>query len=149
MSAAIRARVPRPGLTALDYGAGPEHVGLRLADAFGHLTLADRDPRVAEVARTHAAGTANAAMVHLDLAREAVPDVRFDVVITSMAWHHLEAPGFTGLGGLDRQATTDLLTAHGYRVGSVDDIWRGARRTSAGVIPVSVFLLTAAVPGTS
>jgi len=60
--------------------------------------------------------------------------------------YHRDEPGFTGLDGLDRQATAKLLTAHGHTVVAVDDVWRGERWTSAGVIPVSVFLLTATVP---
>ena len=179
IAAAIRSRIARPGLTALDYGAGPGHVGLRLADDFARVTLADVDAQVLDVARVNAAGAENVDVVHLDLADGGVPDARFDVVISSMAWHHLGSPravadaiagiapggtlyladmdqddgayhrdelGFSGLDGLDRDATAKLLTAHGHTVVSVDDVWQGERWTSAGVIPVSVFLLTAAVP---
>lgn len=179
IAAAIRSRVPRPGLTALDYGAGPGHVGLRLAKDFAQVTLADVDPQMLNVARDNAAGVENVDVVHLDLGSGVVPGPRYDVVISSMAWHHLGSPGvvadaiasvapggtlyladmdqddgeyhrdeqgFTGLNGLDRQATTELLTAHGYTVLAVDDVWRGERWTSTGVIPVSVFLLTATAP---
>ena len=91
VAATIRRAVPEAaGLTGLDYGCGPGHIGVRLAGHFGKIILADADPAALAQAATAAAGLANTTTMVLDLARQTPPEgLRADVVFSSLAWHHV------------------------------------------------------------
>jgi SAM-dependent methyltransferase len=180
IAAAVRDRLGDGStLSAIDYGCGPGHVGLRLADAFAHLVLADANPEALVEARANAVGHSNLEVRELDLTREVPADLRADVVVASMSWHHIRdlgalvdgvarvAPGgrlfvadldadggafhrdeatFDGHDGFDRPALAKLLREHGYTDVVVADLWRGEKYTSAGLTPMSLFLLSARVP---
>ena len=91
VAAAIRAAIPdAAGLTALDYGCGPGRIGLRLADHFAGVILVDVDPEAVAQAEQAASGTPNASTLVLDLAATAPPpELRADVIVSSLAWHHV------------------------------------------------------------
>ena len=97
VAAAIRLATPDgPALTALDYGCGPGHIGLRLADHFAHVTLVDVDSEAVAQAADAAANMANITPLTLDLSVDAPPtDLCVDVVFSCLAWHHV-----TNLGAL-------------------------------------------------
>lgn len=80
-----------PGMRVLEYGSGTGLVSQALRDRVGPLTLADSSQGMLEVLRAKvAAGTiAGARVWDLDLARDAVPDERFDLVVTVMVLHHI------------------------------------------------------------
>ena len=87
---AIRNATPSSsGLTGLDYGCGPGHIGLRLADHFEQVILADCDPEALAQAKAVAA-LSNATVISLDLVRDPPPpDLRADVVFSCLSWHHI------------------------------------------------------------
>ncbi len=92
VAAAIRARLPRGrALRGLEYGAGTGLLGLALADAFAHLTLADVSDGMLAVAREKiaAAGLAHVEARRLDLLADPLPKERWDVVFSLMALHHI------------------------------------------------------------
>ncbi len=96
VAAAVRHAIPdSAGLTLLDYGCGPGHVGLRLADDFGRIILADSDPEAARLATEAAAGSAKVEVRLLDLTQTLPDDLRADVVVSCLSWHHV-----TNLGAL-------------------------------------------------
>lgn len=87
VAAAIRATVPR-GLSGMDYGCGPGHVGLRLADHFATLALIDADPHVVEELAEKVAGRPSLRTHELDLTRQ--PSIeQVDCVFASMSFHHV------------------------------------------------------------
>ncbi|GAB2456469.1 class I SAM-dependent methyltransferase [Xylanimonas ulmi] len=166
--------------TALDYGCGPGHVGLRLTDTFARVVLADVDPDALGAARAAAQGHPRVEVREVDLTREVPADLHADVVVSSMSWHHIrdldavadavarvapggrlfvadldadggafhrDHPSFDGHDGFERGALADLLAGHGYADLAVEDAWRGERYTSVGLTPMSLFLLTARIPG--
>jgi len=181
IAAAVRRAVPSAGsLTLLDYGCGPGHIGLRLAGDFGRVIMADTDPVVAEQARAAGAGLGNVEVRVMDLTRTVPPDVRADVVVSSLSWHHiadldglleaypLVAPGgrllvadldydggayhagqpeFAHIVGYHRAELVELVGRHGYGGVAVADLWRGTKWIAGRRTPVSLFLLTAAIPG--
>jgi len=90
VAAAVRRAVPdSAGLTLLDYGCGPGHIGLRLADDFGRIILADVDPVVLAQAADAAGGLSQVETRLMDLTVQAPADLRADVVVSCMSWHHL------------------------------------------------------------
>ena len=90
---AIRAAVPLEASTALlEYGAGTGLVSQALADGVGRVTLAEPSAGMrAAMADKVAAGALppDARVWDLDLARDAVPSERFDLVVTVMTLHHI------------------------------------------------------------
>jgi predicted TPR repeat methyltransferase len=90
---AIRAAVPLDRSTRLlEYGAGTGLVSQALAGHVGPITLAEPSAgmRAAMVDKV-AAGTlpADVRVWDLDLAADAAPDERFDLVVTVMTLHHI------------------------------------------------------------
>jgi len=89
---AIVAAVPLgPTTRMLEYGAGTGLVTQALRDHVGPVTLADTSEGMRAVMHAKiAAGTlTNASIWALDLATEAPPDERFDLIVTVMALHHI------------------------------------------------------------
>ena len=89
---AIAAQVPGlAGKTVLEYGAGTGLLGLALQPRVAQVTLADSSREMLAVAteKIAARGLRNAATLPLDLATEAVPPDRFDLVCTLLTLHHI------------------------------------------------------------
>lgn len=80
-----------PEMRLLEYGSGTGLVTQALRDQVGPVTLADSSQGMLEVLRAKvAAGTiADARVWDLDLARDPVPDERFDLVVSVMVLHHI------------------------------------------------------------
>ena len=92
VAAAIRASVPlHGGVRLLEYGAGTGLVTQALGDDVGPVTLADTSAGMrAVMERKVAAGELPGARVwDLDLSTAAVPDERFDLIVTVMTLHHI------------------------------------------------------------
>lgn len=87
VAAAIRAAVP-PGLSGLDYGCGAEPVGLRLADHFSRLVLADASPDVVATLGDLISTQPSLAARVLDLTVTAAPEP-VDCAFASMSFHHV------------------------------------------------------------
>jgi predicted TPR repeat methyltransferase len=88
----IRATVPLgPSVRMLEYGAGTGMVTQALRDAVGPVTMVDTSAGMREVMeRKIAAGAITGARVwDVDLATEAAPDERFDLVVTVLTLHHV------------------------------------------------------------
>lgn len=83
----IRAAVPF-GLSGMDYGCGPGHVGLRLVDHFATLALIDADPHVVEELAEKVAGRPSLHTYQLDLTWQSTLD-QVDCVFASMSFHHV------------------------------------------------------------
>ncbi|MFP4634390.1 MAG: class I SAM-dependent DNA methyltransferase [Nitriliruptoraceae bacterium] len=112
----VRATIPlEPTMRVLEYGAGTGLLSQHLVADIGPLTLADPSKGMREVlAAKRAAGVFPGARVSdLDLARDPVPQQRYDLVLMMMALHHVPdpAPVLVGFG--------QLLTDGGW-VGIVD-----------------------------
>jgi len=87
---AIRSAVPDGAdLVALDYGSGPGHIGLRLADHFRHIILADPDAAALAVAAEAARDLPNVSLSLLGAGDDGLTALRADVVVSSLAWHHV------------------------------------------------------------
>lgn len=89
---AIARRVPAlSGKTVLEYGAGTGLLGLVLQPLVREVTLADSSREMLAVAeeKIAARGVRNARTLFLDLAAQAAPPSRFDVVCTLMTLHHI------------------------------------------------------------
>lgn len=102
---AVRAAVPLgPGVRMLEYGPGTGLVSQALQDSVGPITLADSSAGMLEVLRDKvAAGAiADARVWDFDLSRDAVPDERFDLIVTSMVLHHIPdvRPALEGFAAL-------------------------------------------------
>lgn len=98
----IRAEVAlEPGMRLLEYGAGTGLVTQALRDQVGPVTLADSSHGMLEVLQEKVASGAipDARVWDLDLARDPVPDERFDLLVTAMTLHHIPdlAPVLHGL----------------------------------------------------
>jgi ubiquinone/menaquinone biosynthesis C-methylase UbiE len=92
---AIRAAVAlRPDMTLLDYGAGTGLVTLALQPEVGEIVAADSSEGMLEALRVKlaAAGLTNVRPLHLDLETEDLPSAAFDVIVSSMTFHHLQNP---------------------------------------------------------
>jgi len=89
---AIRRAVPfQPGMRALEYGCGTGLLGFALAPFPGDLTLADVSDGMLDMLRGKiaAAGARNMTVVKLDLAADAPPAARYDLVCLLMVLHHI------------------------------------------------------------
>jgi ubiquinone/menaquinone biosynthesis C-methylase UbiE len=89
---AIRAALPnRPGQTGLEIGCGTGLLSFALQDAFTHITLADTSQGMLDVltAKIADSGLTHFSPIRLDLARDPLPDSRFDAVYSLLALHHI------------------------------------------------------------
>jgi 2-polyprenyl-3-methyl-5-hydroxy-6-metoxy-1,4-benzoquinol methylase len=92
VAAAIRDQVHlTPSTRVIEYGAGTGLLAEELASDVGPVTVTDPSAGMREViAAKVAAGVLPGAVVSdLDLERDAVPDGRYDLVVTVMALHHV------------------------------------------------------------
>lgn len=92
VAAAIASGVPSlSGKSVLEYGAGTGLLGLALQPLVAEVTLADSSREMLAVAgeKIASARIRNARTLQLDLAAEPPPDLRFDLVCTLMALHHI------------------------------------------------------------
>jgi ubiquinone/menaquinone biosynthesis C-methylase UbiE len=82
---------PRMGMNVLDYGCGTGLVSLYLLPHVRHVTGADNSPGMLDVLRKKIAegGIQNMEAVQLDLERDVVPEGRYQMVVVSMAMHHI------------------------------------------------------------
>ena len=91
---AVLDAVPEAGrLTVLDYGCGSGDVSLSLAGRFGHVILADSDPSVVKAAADTTCDVRNASVRLLDLTKDVPGDLRADIVLSAMSWHHIRDLG--------------------------------------------------------
>lgn len=81
-----------PDWRVLEYGCGTASLGFLLAPHVGEVVAADASEGMIEQVRRKAAAcpTARVKPLVLDLAREAVPAERFDLIVMAMALHHIE-----------------------------------------------------------
>ena len=121
VAAGVLAAVPVDGSTrVLEYGAGTGLVSQALADQVGPLTLADNSWGMRQVLASKVGSGAlptGSRVWELDLEHDAVPDERFDLVVSSMVLHHvhdlaavlagfatlLEPGGHVAIADLDRE----------------------------------------------
>lgn len=87
VAAAIRATVPA-GVSGMDYGCGPGHIGLRLASHFTTLSLVDADPQVVDALADKVARRPSLRTYELDLTRQPARE-QVDCVFASMSFHHI------------------------------------------------------------
>lgn len=75
----------------LDYGAGTGLVSLAIQPHVGSITAADSAPAMLEklAEKIVAGGIENVKTMLLDLENVPVPDLRFDLIISSMVFHHI------------------------------------------------------------
>ncbi|MCL2482061.1 MAG: class I SAM-dependent methyltransferase [Propionibacteriaceae bacterium] len=91
---AIARRLPdTAGLTLLDYGCGTGPVGLGLASRFSRTILVDNDSEALAEATAAATTVPGAETRLLDLTQEVPHDLRVDVVVSAMSWHHVRDLG--------------------------------------------------------
>ncbi|MCL2470480.1 MAG: class I SAM-dependent methyltransferase [Propionibacteriaceae bacterium] len=87
---AIARRLPATeGLTLLDYGCGTGPVGLGLASRFSRTILVDIDSEALAEASAAAESVPGVEIRLLDLTQEVPRDLRVDVVVSAMSWHHV------------------------------------------------------------
>lgn len=90
---AIRDAVATGGTTRLlEYGAGTGLIAQALADHVGPITLADVSQGMRQVMQDKVASGAlpgSASVWELDLATDAPPDERFDLIVTVLTLHHI------------------------------------------------------------
>jgi predicted TPR repeat methyltransferase len=92
VAAAIRDAVPLDtSIRMLEYGAGTGLVSQALRASVGPVTMVDTSAGMREVMEDKiVAGTiTNARVWGIDFSTEAVPDERFDLVVTVMTLHHI------------------------------------------------------------
>ena len=102
---AIRATIPLDtSMRVLEYGAGTGLVTSALRDAVGPVTMADTSAGMREVmvGKVAAGLIPDARVWDLDLATEAAPDERFDLVVTVLTLHHISTlePVLSGFADL-------------------------------------------------
>jgi ubiquinone/menaquinone biosynthesis C-methylase UbiE len=93
VAAAIRTDVPlRPEWTALEYGCGTAALSFRLSGLLQQIVAADPSPGMLEQVRQKltAAGTDNILPQQLNLDTEPPPPETVDLILCSMAMHHVE-----------------------------------------------------------
>lgn len=105
VASAIRATgVLGRSMRMLEYGAGTGLVTQALRDAVGPVTMADSSSGMREVmrAKIDAGAITDARVWDLDLTSGAVPDERFDLIVTVMTLHHIPdlAPVLAGFADL-------------------------------------------------
>lgn len=175
VATAVRAAVSiPPGARLLEYGAGTGLVSQELRQHVGPIVLADNSSGMRQVILEKIdAGVLDGAQVwDLDLEQDAVPDERFDLVVTSMVMHHvrdlpkvlvgfaalLRPGGHLCLADLDREDGSfhqgDFDGHHGFdraeltaqleRVGFTAVTISDCTTIVKQEIPYSVFLATAA-----
>jgi ubiquinone/menaquinone biosynthesis C-methylase UbiE len=96
VAAAIREQVRLSRrMTALEYGCGTGLLSFALQADLGKITLADSSTGMLEVLERKIASsrTGNMTPLRLDLAVDALPDERFDLVYTLMTLHHIPDAG--------------------------------------------------------
>ena len=89
---AISAAIPLDqSMRVLEYGAGTGLVTQALRESVGPVTLADTSKGMRAVIqdKIDAGAIADARVWDLDLATQAAPDERFDLVVTVMTLHHI------------------------------------------------------------
>ena len=80
-----------PDLVAMDYGAGTGLVTLRIQPLVGRVLAVDTSPGMLAVLeeKVAEAGLANVAVRLWDVEKDALPGDRFDVIVSTMTFHHL------------------------------------------------------------
>jgi SAM-dependent methyltransferase len=80
-----------PTTDALEYGCGSATLSRLLAPHVGRITAADSSAKALEEAGRNLDGTEfrNVRLLPLDLTRDEPPPARFDLVLVSMALHHI------------------------------------------------------------
>jgi ubiquinone/menaquinone biosynthesis C-methylase UbiE len=89
---AIRASIPlAPTLRALEYGCGTGLLSFALADALGHITLADSSAGMLAALADKLAAQPMPHMqpLKLDLATDPPPSERYDLIYSLMTFHHI------------------------------------------------------------
>jgi ubiquinone/menaquinone biosynthesis C-methylase UbiE len=78
-------------MSALDYGSGSGLLSFPLKDELGSITLSDTSAGMLEVVQEKIAAQDVRNMVTLkaDLSATALPDIRFDLIYSSMTLHHI------------------------------------------------------------
>ena len=90
---AIRAAVPlRDDMAAFDYGCGTGQLSFELSEDLGPILLADTSEGMLAVLREKIkeAGAQDMRALNLDLATQALPDARFDLIYSAMTLHHID-----------------------------------------------------------
>jgi ubiquinone/menaquinone biosynthesis C-methylase UbiE len=88
---AIAQAVPLAGRRVLEYGCGTGLLGFALQPEVAHITLADASKGMLAVLRDKiaASGATNMTPLRLDLVADPLPEVRFDLVCSLLALHHI------------------------------------------------------------
>ncbi len=87
----LREARPTKDMDVMDYGCGTGLVSLFLLPHVRGVTGADNSPGMLEVLRKKIAegGHENMKVVRLDLERDALPEERYHLIVTSMTMHHV------------------------------------------------------------
>jgi ubiquinone/menaquinone biosynthesis C-methylase UbiE len=141
-AAAIRAAVPlTTDLRVIEIGAGTGLLALAVAREVGSVVLADPSAGMLAVARQKvaAAGLRNVRTMSFALTVDPLPDERFDLVVSLMAFHHVRDIDagldalFSLLEGDGRLAVIDLDTEDGtFHSDPAADVHHGFDRADLG-----------------
>lgn len=97
VAAAIRAAVPlNAGMQALDFGAGTGLLTLALLPYVAGMTALDTSAEMVRVleSKLSAAKLGGVKVLHGDVANQALPAAAYDLIVSSMAMHHIcDVPG--------------------------------------------------------
>ncbi len=108
---AIKANVPlATSMRLLEYGAGTALLTQHLRDAVGPVTASDPSQGMRDVLqeKIDSGVLPNARVWDLDLNRDAIPDDRFDIIVSLMVLHHVDDVG-RAINGM-----AELLDSGGY-----------------------------------